>query len=315
MPGPTGRSFEVVVASRGHRPGQVDDARWVWDHPPADEAVDGPRAKAAPPRKGGRANARGGRFRRTVSPCRQLGQSDLILPWESLARRPRASRRVPARSTSGRSPCPTSCSKPSGSGSRPDRTSRRRSRPRRGSGRAIGMSSTEGPGQGAPLDKDEPSLYAMMRRSWMPNGSSRSISASDRRGRRLRPDAMKGMVMAHRLLIASCLAAVAACCTMVGVVWSQSTRAAAQAAEANRRLAEVLAPDPGHQSGDAQAAAGGVEARRIPEVPGLDTRQVQVGDRETRRTARGRIRSLAGARRWWIDQGGSHPSPWRMPTD
>ena len=46
--------------------------------------------------------------------------------------------------------------------------------------------------------------------------------------------------MAHRLLIASCLAAVAACCTMVGVVWSQSTREAAQAAEANRRLAELL---------------------------------------------------------------------------
>jgi hypothetical protein len=74
----------------------------------------------------------------------------------------------------------------------------------------------------------------------MPNGSSRSISASDRRGRRLRPDAMKGMVMAHRLLIASCLAAVAACCAMVGVVWSQSTREAAQAAEANRRLADLL---------------------------------------------------------------------------
>ena len=74
----------------------------------------------------------------------------------------------------------------------------------------------------------------------MPIGSCRSISAADRRGRRLRPDAMKGMVMAHRLLIASCLAAVAACCTMVGVVWSQSTREAARAAEANRRLAELL---------------------------------------------------------------------------
>ncbi len=74
----------------------------------------------------------------------------------------------------------------------------------------------------------------------MPNGSSRSISAADRRGGRLRPDAMKGMVMAHRLLIASCLAAVAACCAMVGVVWSQSTREAARADEADRRLAELL---------------------------------------------------------------------------
>jgi hypothetical protein len=51
---------------------------------------------------------------------------------------------------------------------------------------------------------------------------------------------MKGMVMAHRLLIASCLAVVAACFAMVGVVWSQSTREAARAAEADRRLAELL---------------------------------------------------------------------------
>jgi hypothetical protein len=51
---------------------------------------------------------------------------------------------------------------------------------------------------------------------------------------------MKGMVMAQRILIAACLVMVVACCSMVGVVWSQSTRSAAQAAEANRRLAEAL---------------------------------------------------------------------------
>jgi hypothetical protein len=51
---------------------------------------------------------------------------------------------------------------------------------------------------------------------------------------------MKGMVMAQRILIAACLLMVVACCSMAGVVWSQSTRSAAQAAEANRRLAELL---------------------------------------------------------------------------
>ncbi len=47
--------------------------------------------------------------------------------------------------------------------------------------------------------------------------------------------------MAQRVLVAACLLMVGACCAMVGVMWNQSTRAAAQAAEANQRLAELLA--------------------------------------------------------------------------
>ena len=74
----------------------------------------------------------------------------------------------------------------------------------------------------------------------MQSGLSPSLSAPDPRGRRVRSDAMKGNIMAQRLWIAACLAVVAACCATVGVVWSQSTRAAAQAAEANHRLVEVL---------------------------------------------------------------------------
>ncbi|MHB1556055.1 MAG: hypothetical protein ACYC61_01115 [Isosphaeraceae bacterium] len=46
--------------------------------------------------------------------------------------------------------------------------------------------------------------------------------------------------MAQRVLVAACLLMVGACCAMVGVMWNQSTRAAAQAAEANQRLAELL---------------------------------------------------------------------------
>lgn len=47
--------------------------------------------------------------------------------------------------------------------------------------------------------------------------------------------------MAQRVLVAACLLMVGACCAMAGVMWNQSTRAAVQAAEANQRLAELLA--------------------------------------------------------------------------
>ncbi len=58
--------------------------------------------------------------------------------------------------------------------------------------------------------------------------------------RRLWLDAMKGKIMAQRVLIATCLVVVAACLGIVGLIWSQSSRAAAEAAVANRRLAELL---------------------------------------------------------------------------
>jgi hypothetical protein len=46
--------------------------------------------------------------------------------------------------------------------------------------------------------------------------------------------------MAQRILIATCLVMVLACFGVVGLVWSQSNRANAELAEANRRLAEAL---------------------------------------------------------------------------
>src|SRR5262249_61321858 len=58
--------------------------------------------------------------------------------------------------------------------------------------------------------------------------------------RRLWLDAMKGKIMAQRVLIATCLVMVLACFGVVGLVWSQSSRSAAEVAEANRRLAEAL---------------------------------------------------------------------------
>jgi hypothetical protein len=58
--------------------------------------------------------------------------------------------------------------------------------------------------------------------------------------RRLWLDAMRGKLMAQRILITSCLMMTAACFGVVGLVWNQSSRSAAQAAEANRRLAEML---------------------------------------------------------------------------
>jgi hypothetical protein len=58
--------------------------------------------------------------------------------------------------------------------------------------------------------------------------------------RRLWLDAMRGKIMAQRVLIATCLLVMAACFGVVGLIWSQTSRSAAQAAEANRHLAELL---------------------------------------------------------------------------
>jgi hypothetical protein len=59
--------------------------------------------------------------------------------------------------------------------------------------------------------------------------------------RRLWLDAMKGKIMAQRVLMTSCLLVALACVSLVGFVYVQSNRAAAQAAEANRKLTEALA--------------------------------------------------------------------------
>jgi hypothetical protein len=58
--------------------------------------------------------------------------------------------------------------------------------------------------------------------------------------RRLWLDAMKGKLMAQRMLIVTCLVVIAACFGLVGLIWNQSSRSASEVAEANRRLAELL---------------------------------------------------------------------------
>src|SRR5262245_32616076 len=58
--------------------------------------------------------------------------------------------------------------------------------------------------------------------------------------RRLWLDAMKGKIMAQRMLIVTCLVVMAACFGLVGLVWIQSKVSATQAAEANLRLAALL---------------------------------------------------------------------------
>ena len=66
--------------------------------------------------------------------------------------------------------------------------------------------------------------------------------------RRLWLDAMKGKIMAQRVLIATCLVFMVACVSVVALAWHwmnqdqlQRSRAAAEATEANRRVAEALA--------------------------------------------------------------------------
>ncbi len=135
----------------------------------------------------------------------------------------------------------------------------------------------------------------------MQSGLSPSLSAPDPRGRRVRSDAMKGNIMAQRLWIAACLAVVAACCATVGVVWSQLTRAAAQAAEANHRLVEVLT----QTQATNQEMLKQLQAMAKPALPAKSQEwipgQSQVDDREARRSSRGWIRSLAGPRRWRLE--------------
>jgi hypothetical protein len=59
--------------------------------------------------------------------------------------------------------------------------------------------------------------------------------------RRLWFDAMKGKIMAQRVVIVTCLLVTMASLSLVGLVWIQSSRADAQRNEANRRLSEALA--------------------------------------------------------------------------
>jgi hypothetical protein len=66
--------------------------------------------------------------------------------------------------------------------------------------------------------------------------------------RRLWLDAMRGKIMVQKVLLATCLVVMAACVTALGLTWrwmSQDqlikTRAAAEAAETNRRMSEALA--------------------------------------------------------------------------
>jgi hypothetical protein len=58
--------------------------------------------------------------------------------------------------------------------------------------------------------------------------------------RRLWMDAMKEKIMGQRVLIATCLVVTAASLALVGMFWLQSTRAARELAETNRRMAETI---------------------------------------------------------------------------
>jgi hypothetical protein len=54
-------------------------------------------------------------------------------------------------------------------------------------------------------------------------------------------DAMKGKIMAQRVLIATCLVVTIASVALAGLVWVNATQAARQAAEAERRMADAMA--------------------------------------------------------------------------
>ena len=58
---------------------------------------------------------------------------------------------------------------------------------------------------------------------------------------RLWLDAMKGKIMAQRILVATCVVVALASLTLTGVIWRQSVAAQRQSAEAERRSAEMTA--------------------------------------------------------------------------
>ncbi|HEX3449980.1 MAG TPA: carboxypeptidase-like regulatory domain-containing protein, partial [Isosphaeraceae bacterium] len=59
--------------------------------------------------------------------------------------------------------------------------------------------------------------------------------------RRLWFDAMKGIIMAQRVVIVTCSLVTMASLSLVGLVWMQSSRAAAQAMEERRKFSDALA--------------------------------------------------------------------------
>jgi hypothetical protein len=73
------RRFDVIVASDPSLDRMVNGIYSVWDRPPTDAAADDPRTKGGPRTKGARRNT----WTRGPSQLGQLGETDLVLPWES----------------------------------------------------------------------------------------------------------------------------------------------------------------------------------------------------------------------------------------
>ena len=109
--------------------------------------------------------------------------------------------------------------------------------------------------------------------------------------RRLWFDAMKGKILAQRVLIGTCLVLAAACVALVGLVWQQSIQAQRKAARESAETARFMAS----MTENAQARDHEMlkqlqkmsDAMQNPRIPRLESVLVQAHRREFGRPSRG----------------------------
>ena len=126
--------------------------------------------------------------------------------------------------------------------------------------------------------------------------------------RRLWLDAMKGKIMAQRVLIVTCLVVMAACFGLVGLAWIQSSLGRA-GGRGESPTGHAAHPEPGHQPGDAPAVAGDGEAGPACEGCRLDSGEVPVDDGEAGRAAGRGVRGHPRARPRGDREGWGDPPP------
>ena len=115
--------------------------------------------------------------------------------------------------------------------------------------------------------------------------------------RRLWFDAMKGKIMAQRVVIVTCLLVAIASLSLVGIVWIQSSRVAAESLEANRQYAAALAQSQSLSKDMMKTLGEMSDAIRNPRSPRLEPGHDQADRGFDRRSSRGGLVDQSAADR------------------
>jgi hypothetical protein len=102
-----------------------------------------------------------------------------------------------------------------------------------------------------------------------------------RLARRLWLDAMKGKIMAQRVVMATCGLLTLASLSLAGMLWMQSTRTARDLAEANRRMADTIAQNQATNHEMLNQLQSMAKAIQSPRSPGWNPVRIKVTE-ETR---------------------------------